>query len=304
MNDERPFRKIIVGSDGAPSGQDALALGGVLGRLGGADLMAIGIYADPMLPFPRHSNLQGVCEQLLRADRDAIAPEARISAIAAPSPASALQHVVEREHADLLVLGSDERAEPGGVRAGRHARQLLHGGPCAVAIAPRGYAALARPPRRIVAGYDGSPEAADAVARARRLAAAADAVVHVLAVVDAAPPTTGGFDAMVYLPEDWEEIAAIRRQEAREQLDELLGGATGLTAELVDGDPALALCEASRRADLLVVGSRHWGPLARLFVGSVAEYVVRHARCPVLVIPRRAATSAAEAREQPAAAAT
>jgi nucleotide-binding universal stress UspA family protein len=288
MQEHQTFRKIIVGSDGTASGRDALALGSVLGGLDHADLMAVGVYLDPMLPFPRHSELKGACESSLRDDRDAIAPEARVQSVAAASPAAALAHAVQREHADLLVLGSDHRAEVGSVRAGGHAQQLLHGGPCAIAIAPRGYAAAATPPRRIVAGYDGSAEAADAVAHALRLGAAAGASVRVIAAVDPTPPTYGGYDAMVCIPNEWAELAEIGRTRARAQLDELLAEAGDVASEVLDGEPGTALCTASRDADLLVIGSRHWGPFAQLFVGSVARYVVRHAGCPVLVLPRRA----------------
>jgi nucleotide-binding universal stress UspA family protein len=297
MQQEQTFRKIIVGSDGKSSGRDALALGSVLGAPGHADLLAVGVYVDPMLPFPRHSELKGTCEQLLRDDRDAIAPEARLRCVAATSPAGALAHAIEREHADLLVLGSDQRAEYGTVRAGRHAHQLLHGGPCAIAIAPRGYATAAVPLRRIVAGYDGSPEAADAVAQALRIGAAVGASVRVIAAVDPMPPTSGGYEAMVYMPSDWEQLAEIGRTQARAQLDELLAGADGIASDVVDGEPGVELRNASREADLLVIGSRHWGPFGELFVGSVAGYVVRHAACCVLITPRRAEQALGGVRE-------
>ena len=289
------FRKIIVGSDGRSSGRDALALGSVLGALGHADVLAVGVYIDPMLPFPRHSELRAACEQLLRDDRDTIAPEARVACVAAISPAAALVHAVQREHADLLILGSDPRAEFGTVRAGRHAQQLLHGGPCAIAIAPRGYAVAAAPLRRIVAGYDGSPEAADAVRHALRIGAAAGSDVRVVTAVDPLPPTSGGYEALVYVPTDWPRLAEIGRTQARAQLDELLADADGVASEVVDGEPGAALRKASQDADLLVIGSRHWGPFAQLFVGSVAGYVVRRAECPVLITPRRAEQTPAAA---------
>jgi nucleotide-binding universal stress UspA family protein len=288
MHPQQTFRTIIVGSDGTASGRDALALGSVLGTLDHADLMAVGVYLDPMLPFPRHSELRGACEASLREDRDAIAPEARLHCVAAASPAAALAHAVAREQADLLVLGSDHRAEVGSVRAGGHAQQLLHGGPCAIAIAPRGYAAAAAPPRRIVAGYDGSEEAAAAVAHALRLGATAGASVRIVTAVDPIPPSCGGYDAMVCIPNEWAELAEIARTQARTELDELLTDAGDVASEVLDGEPGTALCAASRDADLLVIGSRHWGPFAQLFVGSAARYVVRHAGCPVLVLPRRA----------------
>ena len=302
MQDEQTFRRIIVGCDGEPSGQDALALGGVLAGISQSDLIAVGVYPDARLPFPSDSEWRSECEQLLRADRDAFAPNARIRAIPSMSPASALRHAVEYERADLLVLGSDRHTEAGRVRPGRHARQLLHGAPSAVALAPRGYADHPAELHRIVVGFDGSEESADALAHARRIAGAAGARLRVITAVNPMPPTTGGFEAMVYLPGDWERMADLERRHARERLDEELGNDPGIDAEIAETDPGIALCEASTDADLLVIGSRHWGPFARLVLGSAAEYVVRHAHCPVLVMPRITSEAAKAKHEETVAA--
>ncbi|HSW43743.1 MAG TPA: universal stress protein [Patescibacteria group bacterium] len=63
------------------------------------------------------------------------------------------------------------------------------------------------------------------------------------------------------------------------------GGATaiGLTWE---GDAGESIVEASvaESADLIVVGTHERGTVGRLFLGSVSDYVVRHARCPVMVV--------------------
>jgi nucleotide-binding universal stress UspA family protein len=53
---------------------------------------------------------------------------------------------------------------------------------------------------------------------------------------------------------------------------------------IVEGHPAPTLVEASHEADLLVVGSKGYGEFAGMLLGSVSEYCVHHARCPVVVI--------------------
>jgi nucleotide-binding universal stress UspA family protein len=59
--------------------------------------------------------------------------------------------------------------------------------------------------------------------------------------------------------------------------------ATGLTW---DGEPGEAIVEAAEAesADLIVVGTHGRGAVGRLFLGSVSDHVVRHARCPVMVV--------------------
>lgn len=70
-------------------------------------------------------------------------------------------------------------------------------------------------------------------------------------------------------------------------LDEAAGDAGGIEVErsVVEGDPAQALLEASQGAELLVVGARGHGGFAGLLLGSVADQLVRHAPCPVVVVP-------------------
>ena len=54
------------------------------------------------------------------------------------------------------------------------------------------------------------------------------------------------------------------------------------------GNAAEILAEASEQLDLLVLGSRGYGPLHSVVVGGVAGRVVREAACPVIVLPRKA----------------
>lgn len=92
------------------------------------------------------------------------------------------------------------------------------------------------------------------------------------------------------------------RAEMRYQLDEAGGGDVPTQLEVLEGwsIPEQILATASRqRADLIVLGTHARTGLRRAFLGSVAEEVLRHARCPVLVLPtgvlegRRKAVAAA-----------
>ncbi|CAA7395806.1 unnamed protein product [Spirodela intermedia] len=57
-------------------------------------------------------------------------------------------------------------------------------------------------------------------------------------------------------------------------------------SQVVVGDPKELICEvtANLHADLLVMGCRAFGPIKRMFLGSVSNYCVNHVQCPVVVI--------------------
>jgi nucleotide-binding universal stress UspA family protein len=286
------FGKLIAGFDGGPSGRDALALAAMLRRSSEADLLAVGVYPDPLMPFPvilgRHATMHEDCERALRAARDELAPRARTHAVPSVSPARALWHAVTNHHADILVLGSSRGTRDGQVRAGRHARQLLHDAPCAVAIAPAGFAKHPGEIRRILVGFDGSPESSEALDLGHGLAAVIHGSLRVLTAIDSVPPVATQVDAMTVPPTEWDAVVEARRAHARELLEDAVPHTEGIETEVVEGGAGETLCAASGASDLLIIGSRHWGAFARLVLGGTGEYVVRHARAPVLMVPRRA----------------
>jgi len=58
-----------------------------------------------------------------------------------------------------------------------------------------------------------------------------------------------------------------------------------IATEVLEGNAAVQLAEAARDADLLVVGSRGHGQVHHAVLGSVSEGCIRHAICPVVVLP-------------------
>jgi nucleotide-binding universal stress UspA family protein len=132
----------------------------------------------------------------------------------------------------------------------------------------------------IVVGVDGSPEAAIALEFAieeARLRQAHLQVLHAYAVVAALTGSTG------------EELYAHVEAEAKTVLERAAASAppTGnLEVEWlgVPGNPAAVLVDASRKATMVVVGSRGRGGFFGLVLGSVSSQCVQHSHCPVLVV--------------------
>jgi nucleotide-binding universal stress UspA family protein len=147
---------------------------------------------------------------------------------------------------------------------------------------------LHMPIGHIIVATDLSPEAEHAV----RVAAAWSARLRAsLSLLHVHPPTPAGATAMTpatFWPAlDTSETEAAHARAALEQVAaRLVNGPPQRIEVLEHPSAALGICEhaESTNADLVVVGARGHTALDRLFIGSVAEQVVRHCPCPVLVV--------------------
>jgi nucleotide-binding universal stress UspA family protein len=72
------------------------------------------------------------------------------------------------------------------------------------------------------------------------------------------------------------------------EANERLGKLKGVEGHAVYGLAGEELAAFGDEVQLLVVGSRGYGPMKRLILGSTADYLERHARCSLLVLPRSA----------------
>lgn len=286
--------RIAAGVDGFPEGRDAAALGHLLASATSADLMLVAVHASPLLPTPpslNYRSLRREAQRTLREARDSLAPEARTATATDHSVARALQRIVQRHHRDLLVVGSSRLGPQGRVRIGKRTRQLLSHLECALAVAPRGMHSSPPPGglRRIGVGYDGGPESEAALAMAASIAIGAGAKLRVQVVVDDRLPPPYWSALAGALAVEWDEGVQREIDELRERATD---AARRTDAEfdvaVAHGRPAEALLALSERVDLLVIGSRRWGPAARLLLGSTGEALMHDASCAVLAVPRRA----------------
>jgi nucleotide-binding universal stress UspA family protein len=214
--------------------------------------------------------------------------------IAERSAPQGLNLLAAAESASMVVIGSTHTGPLGRVRPGSTAERLLTGAPCAVAVVPHGYRTEHdQPIHRIGVAYDGSAEAKQAldagITAARALGASLDVITVVPSDTYGAPALMGGPGYIVVA----EDVVA----DIRADLDATMAG---LPADVpargveLDGRPWRELARASEKLDLLIVGSRGYGPLHAVILGGTSGPLMREARCPVLALPRGADNSLAE----------
>lgn len=280
------FHLVIAGIDGYDGGRDAAAFARVLEP---DEIHLVSAY--PVDRIRTRAALRGY-DELLRDDTvrrleaaevDA-GVEVQLHAVPDTSPARALQGQAEARGADLLVVGSCHRGKVGRVLLGDVARGVLHGAPCPVAVVPHRYRATHGRLGTVVVADDGSPEAREAVRLGGRLRDELGARLVLLrsigsiSVLDSSPLFT-----------DWDQILADERADAEGELRAALDGLGGdAEVRVVVGDAGAMLVAASEDADLVVMGSRGWGSLKRVALGSTSDHLVHHAACPVVVVPRPA----------------
>lgn len=277
--------KVLVGYDGSDGGRDALELTRVLTEATGAGVLVVTVLPYGPLPIPYEILEEEEAERaqpLFEEARERLGElEIETRAFGGGSPAGVINDLAEREKVDTIVVGSPHRGPVGRTLIGSVADGLLHGAPCEVMAAPRGFAAEEHGPFRTIAvAYDDTEEAKAALARAEALALACRATIVVYTV--AAPPTVVP-GATGYTPAVAPEAGPIVTR-AVKGVDERLAA----TGRALAGTPGSTIAEACEEigADLLVAGSRGYGPVMRVLVGSVSTQLVRKAPCPVLVVPR------------------
>ncbi len=208
--------------------------------------------------------------------------EREMRVVSARSPAAGLSQIAKREQASLIVVGPSRRAGLGRVRPGSVGERLLSGASSPVGVAPRGYAQADRSLGVIGCAFDGSPESHLAVDWASDLASAS---AGRLVVVSAHTPMVfGHIPAGLPSPESVNQV--LRRELRQEQQQVIAAHDQQAEGVFTDGDAATVLERVSEDVDLLVLGSRGYGPLRATVLGSVSQQVLRNAACPVVVTPR------------------
>lgn len=295
-----PLRKIVVGVDFSPGAELAAARAAEVAAQTGAELVlvhAATIAEAPDVPasmLPTANALRRILTERLARDRAALAElRERLQAggvmvsqlLIDRDPDDALVEAATELGADLIVTGTRDRGRMRRWLLGSVAEHVVRAASCSV-LATRG----GDPDRgfeRIVVGTDFSPAAERALARAVELArpgAMIDAV-HCFQVPLLSLTTTP--DAVPV--EGYDSLRAELLADAHAHGDAALAAHAAapvtIRFHLVEESPREAVCDLAEKhhADLVVIGSHGRRGLRRVLLGSVAEAVVRHAPCSVLV---------------------
>ncbi|MEU4689879.1 universal stress protein [Actinoplanes sp. NPDC023714] len=274
-------KKIIVGYDGSSASHAAMtwALDEATRTANPVELVYVDEYpiwqpAASMVPSPggRPQSYTGeVIEPMLeRAATAAAQSHPLVTVTTAIVPAYVVPALVERSaRASLVVLGGD----------GRAAAAVSGRAHCPVVVV-RGEPAAAGP---VVAGVDDSAVAAEVLAFAAEQAAALKAPLH---IIRAWKPVTGLWEQSAM---DAHTVTAAEREPFDTMVTLIRDTYPDLEveAEALVESPARALTHAGATAQLLVVGARRRGPLRGALAGSVSRHLLRHAGCPVAVVPDR-----------------
>ena len=252
-------RTIVVAAAHWQPLRDAFALGVDLARPRGAEVVLARVDIGTTQPAPE-----------LDALRESAPHDVPVSSVVVSggSVEKGLHEVVQERNAEMLVLGSSHlRTAKRALRGDFVLEAIRDEAPCAVAIAPAGYASGEHhAPRVIAVAWDGSQESSEALEWAVQLG-----------------ERTGGRLRLIHVAEAFE--AHFGKDAQLEELRRAAESRVPATVDVVVGEPAEELLRFDD-IDLMVMGSRANSALRRVAVGSVSAEVFHRSTYPVVILPR------------------
>jgi nucleotide-binding universal stress UspA family protein len=292
---------IVVGYD--PQGADdaPVLFGLAAARFTGAPLIIAAVHGgaaslnslgDGELRDELTADVRAALDQLGERVRGEAPVQSEVRLVEAASAARGLAVLLEDEHAGLAVVGATGRGAVGRSVVGSTAERVIHGAPCPVAVVPFGFRGGEL--QSIGVAFTPTDEGHQALRSGVALANAAGVPLRVITVL---PQKLG----TVVVPHASDVGRAGLEDEARASEHHLVveqavaaavenagGEDLDTEVELLYGDPAESLLGFTRTLDLLVMGSRAYGPSRAVLLGGVSRKVTSAAECPVIVLPRGA----------------
>jgi nucleotide-binding universal stress UspA family protein len=294
-----PFRKLLCPVDFSPGSRHALQVAARMAREADAELVLVHAWYLPAQAFGADTPIPADLFQEVVDDeqRGLAAATSDATGLGAPRVTSRLLHGVpwdqiveatrEDPAIDLIVMGTHGRSGFAGVLLGSVAEQVIRHAPCSVlaARAPGGV----QPFRKVLCPIDFSDDSRRALERAAELAAPGGAGITLLHVVE--PAIT--FSNLPMAENNLQSVDRRATHELARWASELeTKVSVPVRTEIRIGRPGvqtLTVLDRDPTFDLVVMGSHGRTGIRRVLLGSVAEKVLRHAACPVLVVRSRAA---------------
>ncbi|MET0730059.1 MAG: universal stress protein [Solirubrobacterales bacterium] len=290
--------KVLIGYDGSPQGDDALWFGRSLSEVLDARPIVTAVIAHTRHGVEESDFDEAVtefCEPLFDKARERIDDvEVTAKPMVNDSPAAGIYELTDWEKPIAVVIGSTRHGKSGRVQVGTLGGSLLSGVRCSVAVAPRGYADRRSGLGRIGVAVDGSSQSWRALSAAAYLAERANAPLAILSVMGPPHYVMGGLLSPLG-PEEYREYKEKEWESVYEEASGRVPDGVASEPLLLHGEPAEALAEAASDLDLLLLGSRGYGPVKGTLLGSVSARVMAAAPCPVMVVPRGAGATPLEA---------
>lgn len=281
----------VAGYEESDASRAALRFATHLAESTGAEVIAASVYTDMRRPDSRETTADRPLAELAddaKAGAEGVlatadVPDVIYSAVGGSSPAAGLHQLAEDQRASLLVVGVTHRGSLGRVVPGSVGERLLQGAPCPVAVVPHSWHGA--PVRTVAVAYDQNAESQAALHAGESLAGHLRARLILLAVHEPLMASAGAEVPVsaAGLNSELEKGLASAVQVVADGLSPGLHA----QARVLTGLAGSSLVEACADGiDLLITGSRGYGPLRSVMLGGVSRHVVDHAPCPVIVIPR------------------
>ena len=283
---------IVVGHDPHSTDDAPMQFGVAAARFAGAPLIVVAVHGGRLAHRHAHTELGAAADDEIDGVRARLEREPDVTSelrvVEAHSAARGLVDALEGVDAGLGVVGVTSRGAVGQKVIGSTAERVIHGAPCPIAVVPHGFAGGEL--RTVGVAFTSSPEGEQALRSGVALAQATGAALRVITVLQEQLGTLGsnrpGARAMQQIPE---ELAAEHHIAGRAAVDAAFaesGAEVEAEIELIYGDPAEGLLGFTGSLDLLVMGSRAYGPRRAVLLGGVSRRVTAETRCPVVVLPR------------------
>jgi nucleotide-binding universal stress UspA family protein len=299
-DDTAHFGPILAAYSPSMAAREPVEFGLAASSLTGAPLVVVAVRPGGPLVNRMAGDVDegdGRSTKHLRLDLERRKVDAEIREYVDNTAGMGLERAMEELHPQLVVVGTTHRGRTGSALLGTTAERVIHASRCPVAVVPHGYKRPESGVRLIGAAYAPTPEGREALHAAAALAQVGNATVRAIRVLDPEHAETQSHGLMAQQHHDTapeEALAARGRLAAEDEFSHAVAELAGdVSAELdvLYNDPADGLLAAASQLELLVMGSRAYGPRRAVLLGSVSRKVVERAPCPVLVVPRGASAA-------------